>query len=71
MDIRPLFMNFDERDANRGSITRAVEHIIQYYMESEDYIEKTKRKENLAKKLFEYMSDKEKEEVLRLLQNGD
>ena len=69
MSIRPLFINYDEKDPMRGATTRALEYILQYYMESEDYIDKICKQELKAKKMLEYMSDKEKEEILRILQN--
>lgn len=69
MDIRPLFLDFDEKDPTRGATTRAVEHILQHYLESEDYAKKVQSKSALAKKWFEYLSEKDKEMIKFMLEN--
>lgn len=67
MDIRPLFVDWDANDPLRGATTRALEHILQYYMESEDYQKKLKTSEEFAKKFFNYLCIKDKEQIRRLL----
>jgi len=60
-DIRPLFVDWEEIDPMRGALTRALEYIIQYYMQSEDYDEKVKHSRESIKRLFDYLKDKDKE----------
>lgn len=63
MDIRPLFIDTDDRDPMRGATTRALSYILQYYMESEDYRNKLVAQQEFAKKLFHYMCEKDREEI--------
>lgn len=58
-DIMPLFLDLEADDPRRGAMTKAMEHIIQYYMESEEYRKKLATTKLLRWKLFLYMSDKE------------
>ena len=70
-DIMPLFMDFDIKDPRRGAETRVLEHILQQYMDSEDYRNKLKARKELALKLFNYMKEKDREEVKRLIEAID
>jgi len=58
-DIMPLFLDLEADDPRRGAMTKAIEYIIQNYMESEDYRKKLATIKLLRWKLFLYMSDKE------------
>lgn len=51
------FRDYDVDDPYRGSLTRAFEHILQYYSESEDY----RRKAGIDKKTAKYILEKERE----------
>jgi len=62
-------MDYDEKDPTRGATTRAVEYILQYYMSTEDYVERVKTKKTLAKKWFEYLSEQQKESIRLILEN--
>lgn len=57
-DISPLFMDFDANDPERGAMTKALEHIIQQYMESEDYQNKLAVIKKIRWKVFLYTTDK-------------
>lgn len=63
-DIAPLFEDAEANDPQRGAITRALEYILQLYMESEAYLNKKdialKMKEERWH-LFQYFSKKERE----------
>lgn len=58
-DIMPLFLDMEATDPERGAFAKALEHIIQQYMESEDYQNKLILTKKFRWKLFVYMSDKE------------
>lgn len=60
MDIRPLFFDWNEKNPVRGAKTRALEYIIQYYMESEDYQRKVKRSTAQLMAILEELSKREK-----------
>jgi len=57
-DIMPLFLDLEANDPERGAMTKALEHIIQEYMESEDYYKKLATIKKLRWKIFLYVSDK-------------
>lgn len=61
MDIRPLFMDFEEENPNYGATTRALLHILQYYSETADYVNKMEAKERMALKMLSYFQEKRKE----------
>lgn len=67
MDIRPLFIDSDEKDPIRGATTKALEHILQFYMESEDYLKKLKVRKEVARTLFYYMVEKDKEKIMEFM----
>ena len=60
-DIAPLFKDSGLNDPNYGAMTRALEHIIQYYMESEDYLKKVKFIKQQQWEIFLHLAQKEKE----------
>lgn len=60
-DIMPLFLDLEADDPRRGAMTKAMEHIIQYYMESEEYRKKIATIKRFRWKIFLYMSEKEAE----------
>lgn len=57
-DIMPLFLDMEATDPERGAFTKALEHVIQQYMESEDYRNKLILTKKFRWKLFLYLSDK-------------
>ena len=57
-DISPLFLDMEIDEPKRGAQTRALEHIIQQYMESEDFRKKLDIIKVFRWKIFLYMSDK-------------
>lgn len=59
-DISPLFLDFELNDPSRGAMTRALEHILQYYLESEEYQKQMRVRKEFAKRFFEYLCDKDK-----------
>lgn len=69
-DITPLFLDFEEKDPKRGAITRALEYILQFYMESGDYEQKIKNVERKALEFWDYLSEKDKELILEKIKNG-
>lgn len=70
-DIAPLFKDYDLSEPKKGAITRALEHILQYYMESEDYRNKLEARGNLARKLFEYMTKEDVKKVAEFIKSID
>lgn len=58
-DITPLFLDLEAEDPKRGAMTKALEYVIQQYMESDDYRKKLVTIRKLRWKLFVYLSDKE------------
>lgn len=70
-DIAPLFKDYELNEPRKGAVTRALEHILQYYMESEDYQNKLKVRENLARKILEYMSKKDIKKVAEFIKSID
>jgi len=68
MDIRPLFADWESDDPMRGATTRALEHILQHYMESEDYQKKIKTSKDFAKRFFNYLCVKDKERLKKMLE---
>lgn len=60
-DIAPTFFDMESDNPIRGTIGKAVEHIIQQYMESKDYMNKVNFVKNMRWKLFVYLSEKEQE----------
>jgi len=63
-DISPLFLDYEMEDPRRGALTRALEHILQCYMESEDYEKKSKATERFAKRFWNYLTEKDKELII-------
>lgn len=57
-DISPLFLDMETNDPERGAQTKALEHIIQQYMESEDFQKKLSTIKLFRWKTFLYISDK-------------
>lgn len=62
-DIKPLFFDWNESNPVRGARTRALEYIIQYYMESEDYRERNKRSKAQLMSILEELAKREKEKI--------
>ena len=60
-DIEPLFQDVGLNDPKRGALTRALEHVIQQYMESEDYIKKVRIIKDQKWEIFLYLTKKEHE----------
>jgi hypothetical protein len=60
-DISPAFLDLEADDPKRGAIGKALEHVLQQYMESEDYLSKLDFVKNMRWKLFVFMSEKENE----------
>jgi len=57
-DISPLFLDLEANDPERGAMTKALEYIIQEYMESENYQKKLAVIKKLRWKVFLFVSDK-------------
>jgi len=58
-DISPLFLDLEANDPERGAMTKALEYIIQKYMESEDYQDKLAVIKKIRWRVFLFVSDKE------------
>ena len=65
-DIEPLFRDVGLNDPKRGALTRALEHIIQQYMESEDYLKKVRIIKDQKWEIFLYLTKKEHEYLEKL-----
>lgn len=67
--IAPLFRDFDLREPSRGAMTRALESILQFYSETEEYQRKLKRRKDKVKFLFDYLCKKDKEYVEEIIRD--
>lgn len=70
-DIEPLFRDIGLNDPKRGALTRALEHTLQQYMESEDYIRKVKLVKEQKWETFLYLTKKEYEYLQKLRENPE
>jgi len=60
-EISPTFLDLEAENPSRGVIGKALEHILQQYMESPDYLNKMTFIKNMRWKTFIYLSEKEHE----------
>jgi hypothetical protein len=60
-DIEPLFRDTGLNDPKRGALTRALEHVVQQYMESEDYFKKVKLIKEEQWEIFLHLTKREHE----------
>ena len=68
-NLSRLYRDYDLEDPSRGSLTKALEDVIQYYSESKDYREKMNKIEENIKFIFDYMCKKDREVVEKLVKN--
>ena len=68
-NLSRLYRDYDLEDPSRGSLTKALEDIIQHYSESKDYREKMNNIEANIKSIFEYMCEKDREVVEKVVKN--
>ena len=68
-NLSRLYRDYDLEDPSRGSLTKALEDIIQYYSESKDYREKMNKLDVNVKSIFNYMCKNDKEVVEKFLKN--
>jgi len=54
-------MDYETDNPKRGAMTRALEYIIQNYMETEDYRNKVRARKELAKRFYDLLVEKDKE----------
>lgn len=57
----PLFLDVEASDPKRGAMTKALEYVLQQYMESEDYSKKVDFVNNMRWRLFDFFAKKEHE----------
>lgn len=60
-DISPAFLDLEANDPSRGVLGKALEHVLQQYMESPDYLKKMSFIKEMRWKTFIYLSEKENE----------
>lgn len=70
-DIEPLFRDVGLNDPKRGALTRALEHVLQQYMESEDYLKKVKIIKDQKWETFLYLTKKEHEYLQKMKENPE
>jgi len=66
-NIAPLYRDFDLPDPSRGSMTKALEDMIQFYSESKEYQNKIKKREDNVKMMFDYLCKKDREYINKTL----
>lgn len=66
-DITPLFLDFELDDPSRGASTRALERILQFYLESEEYQKQMKVRKEFAKRFFDYLCEKDKSMIEKII----
>ena len=70
LDIRHKFVDYSADDPYRGATTRALEYIIQYYLNSEDYEKLKELSEESARRALEYLHQKEAEIILKKMKDA-
>jgi len=69
-DITPLFLDFELDDPSRGAMTRALEHVIQYYLESEEYQKQMVVRGEFAKRFLDYLCEKDKSMIEKIVEEA-
>lgn len=59
-NITPFFLDYDANSPRRGVMNRALEYILQYYSESEDYQKKMRKRKDIAKEFYDYVCEQDK-----------
>lgn len=69
LDVERAFYDHDLELPQWGAANRAIEHILQYYAESEDYQRKLRMHEDRAKKVLKYLIQHDKDLIQKMIKD--